>query len=163
MPGIVRWKGKIPPEQTSDRITGFEDWMPTLMELTGQPATTPKDSDGISFAPTLLGNKQEPRPFLYREFPGYGGQQCVLMGEWKGLRQKMQQGRQPLILYNLREDPTEMTNVAAQNPEIVKQMENILQREHLSSREFPLPSVDFDPKSQPMNKKKGKASSKGES
>jgi len=163
VPGIVRWKGKIPAGQTSDRISGFEDWMPTLMELTGQPATTPKDSDGISFAPTLLGNKQEPRSFLYREFPGYGGQQCVLMGEWKGLRQKMQQGRQPLTLYNLREDPTEITNVAAQNPEIVKQMENILQREHLSSREFPLPSVDFDPKSQPMNKKKGKASSKGES
>lgn len=68
VPGIVRWKGKIAPGQTSDRVTGFEDWMPTLMELTGAPGTAPKDTDGISFAPTLLGQRQDARTFLYREF-----------------------------------------------------------------------------------------------
>lgn len=161
VPGIVRWKGKIPPAQTSDRITGFEDWMPTLLDLAGLPVATPKGMDGISFAATLLGQKQEPRPFLYREFPGYTGQQSILMGEWKGLRRGLAQGRQALALYNLKEDPTEMTNVAAAHPEIVQKMEAILLREHTASREFPLPSVDFDPKSQPMNKKKGKASPKG--
>ena len=29
------------------------------------------------------------RPFLYREFSGYGGQQAVWLGKWKGIRQKM--------------------------------------------------------------------------
>src|SRR6185436_8194409 len=34
-PCIVRWPGKIKPGSTNDRVTGFEDWMPTLLELIG--------------------------------------------------------------------------------------------------------------------------------
>ena len=48
--------------------------------------------DGISFTPTLLGRKQEPRPFLYRESPGYGGQQCVRVGDWKAIRRNLNPG-----------------------------------------------------------------------
>ena len=41
VPGIVRWKGHVAPGTTSERVTGFEDWMPTLMELTGTPGVAP--------------------------------------------------------------------------------------------------------------------------
>ena len=37
----------------------------------------------------LLGKEQAPRPFLYRESPGYGGQQCVRVGDWKAVRQNL--------------------------------------------------------------------------
>jgi arylsulfatase A-like enzyme len=149
VPGIVRWKGKIAPGQTSDRVTGFEDWMPTLMELTETKSATPKDSDGISFAPTLLGQKQEARPFLYREFPGYGGQQCVRIGDWKGLRQNLNPApaakKAPdftIQLFNLRADPAETTNVAAQHPDVVKQIAEVMRAQHTPSAEFPLPALD---------------------
>jgi len=149
VPGIVRWKGKIAPGTTSDRVTGFEDWMPTLMELTGAAAATPKDSDGLSFAPTLLGLKQPERPFLYREFPGYGGQQCVRLGDWKGLRQNLKPApnakKSPdvaLRLYNLRTDPAETTDVAAQHPDVVKQITDIMRAQHTPSAEFPFPALD---------------------
>ena len=55
VPCIVRWTGKITPGTTNERVTGFEDWMPTFLELIGAKDATPKGIDGISFAPTLLG------------------------------------------------------------------------------------------------------------
>src|SRR5439155_27288215 len=88
-PTIVSWKGHISPGTTTDRVCGFEDWLPTLLALAGAKDSTPKDIDGISFAPTLLGQSQSPRPFLYREFPASGGQQSVRIGDWKGIRQNM--------------------------------------------------------------------------
>ena len=149
VPGIVRWKGKIAPGQTSDRVTGFEDWMPTLMELTGASGTAPKDTDGISFAPTLLGQRQDARTFLYREFPGYGGQQSVRIGDWKGLRQNLKPGpagkKAPdftIQLFNLRDDPAETTNVAAKFPDIVNKMADVMRAQHVASAEFPLPALD---------------------
>jgi arylsulfatase A-like enzyme len=85
-PCIVRWDGKIAPGTSSDRVTGFEDWFPTILELIGSPQETPKDIDGYSFAPTLLGKPQAPRPFLYREMPTRGGEQFVREGKWKAVR-----------------------------------------------------------------------------
>ena len=87
VPCVVRWPGRVKAGSVSDRVTGFEDWMPTLLELMGETNATPKGIDGVSFAPTLMGKNQETRPFLYRESPGYGGQQCVRIGHWKLVRQ----------------------------------------------------------------------------
>ncbi|HIG81258.1 MAG TPA: N-acetylgalactosamine-6-sulfatase, partial [Verrucomicrobiales bacterium] len=77
VPLIVKWPGKIKPGSVSDYCTGFEDWMPTLLDLINAKTKAPKIIDGISIAPTLFGEAQPPRAFLYREFTGYGGQQAV--------------------------------------------------------------------------------------
>lgn len=148
VPCIVRWQGKIAPGATSDRITGFEDWIPTLMDLVGASDSVPKDVDGISFGPTLSGKLQEPRPFLYREFPGYGGQQSVRIGKWKGVRQNlMPKGKkaQPSLhveLYDLEKDIGESKDVSEQHPEIIAQIERIMREQHRPSVEFPLPALD---------------------
>ena len=92
-PTIVRWKGRIQSGTASEWVSGFEDWMPTLQELAGAPGAAPKDIDGISLAPALLGKRQPARPFLYREFPAYGGQQSVHLGEWKGIRRNLMSGQ----------------------------------------------------------------------
>ena len=103
VPAIVRWPGRVPAGMVSERVTGFEDWLPTLLELAGAKEATPRETDGISFAPTLLGRAQEPRPFLYREFAGYGGQQSVRVGDWKGVRQGLgKPGPLRLELYDLK-------------------------------------------------------------
>ena len=93
VPGIVRWPGRVSTGSVSDRISGFEDWMPTLLDLIGASKSIPRDIDGISLAPTLLGKQQEARPFLYREFPSYGGQQSIRVGNWKAIRQNMGAGQ----------------------------------------------------------------------
>lgn len=150
VPAIVRWKGRIRPGAVSDRVTGFEDWLPTLLELAGLRDRTPAQGDGISFAPTLLGQAQSERPFLYREFPGYGGQQCVRVGPWKLLRRNLlpnkkrtAQGLKPTLeLYNLTDDPQEEHDVAAAHPEIVADLLRLMGQQHAPSKEFPFPPLD---------------------
>jgi arylsulfatase A-like enzyme len=148
VPLIVRWKGRITAGTQSERVTGFEDWLPTLLELVDADKLTPKGIDGISFAPTLLGRRQEPRAFLYREFPAYGGQQSVRMGQWKGLREKMLPRRDAprpqvtTMLYDLSTDPQETNDVSASHPEMVTQIERIMREQHVPSKEFPFAPLD---------------------
>ncbi len=148
VPTIVRWKGRIKPARTEDFVSGFEDWLPTLLELAASKELTPAGLDGRSMAPLLLGESQPPREFLYREFPAYDGQQSLRMGDWKAIRQNVMPdgGRSEpnlrLELYNLAEDPGELRDVAAQNPQVVQQMAEIMRREHRPSAEFPFPALD---------------------
>jgi arylsulfatase A len=144
-PCLVRWQGKIAPGSTSDRVTGFEDWLPTLLELAGAQAAIPTGIDGISFAPTLLGRPQPARPFLYRESPGYGGQQCVRVGDWKLIRTRLNPGPKAqnpppptLELFDLAKDPAETTNVAAQHPDLVTRLEKLMAEQHTPSRLWPM-------------------------
>ena len=146
VPAIVRWPGRVAAGSVSDRVSGFEDWMPTLLELIGGSDATPEDIDGISLAPTLLGKKQNPRPFLYREFPSYGGQQSVRVGDWKAIRQDMTRGNVDIELYNLAEDIGERNNVADRHPEVVSKLSKLMQREHTPSELFPLIPIDAPPK-----------------
>ena len=141
VPMIIAWKDHIPTGKTSERVTGFEDWMPTLLELAGaSPATA---TDGISFAPTLLSRPQEDRPFLYREFAGYSGQQSVRAGDWVAVRRNLAKAKTiKTELYNLRLDPSQSQDVAAQNPDMVKQLEAIMRQQHTRSAEFPIPVLD---------------------
>lgn len=148
VPTLVSWKGHIPAGTTSERVTGFEDWVPTLLELIGATSATPANLDGISFAATLKGQSQPERAFLYREFPGYGGQVSLRMGDWKGVVQELlPQGKrsaQPwkVELYNLKDDIGETTDLAAKHPDIVAEMDRVMRREHRPSKEFPFPAID---------------------
>ena len=150
LPCIVRWKGKIQAGSVSTRVTGFEDWMPTLLELADAKDKTPADTDGISFAPTLKGEPQPERSFLYREFPAYGGQQSLRLGDWKGVRQNLMptkkmlaQGEKPTFeLYNLATDLHEEHDVAAEHADIVAKMTEIMRQQHTPSKEFPFPALD---------------------
>lgn len=130
VPFIARWKGKIRATSVSDHVSAQYDLMATLAELTGQKAG---NSDGISFLQTLLGNKtkQKKHDFLFFEFPEKGGQVAIRMGDWKGVRVDVRKNPQAVWqLFNLKTDRNETTDVAAQNPEIIKQMEVIQKREH---------------------------------
>jgi arylsulfatase A len=148
-PLIVRWKGHVEANTVNASVTGFEDWFPTLLELSGLTNSSPKGLDGISFAPTLLGRNQAERPFLYREFHGYGGQQSVRVGDWKLLHRDLlpvgpkQKPRSATTeLYNLAKDSGETKNVAGTNPEVVARLTGIMKQQHVASKEFPFPQLD---------------------
>lgn len=141
VPAIVRWPGHVPAGKTSVRATGFEDWLPTLAALCG--AKAPSDGDGVSFAATLRGEEQPERPFLYREFAGYGGWQAVWQGRWKLLRTKLQNPDQATTaLYDLATDPSETTDVAAAHPDVLASLSAIAAREHRPSATFRLAALD---------------------
>jgi arylsulfatase A len=148
VPTIVRWKGRIKAGTTSDAIIGFEDWLPTLLELSGAKERVASGTDGISFTAALFGKKLEQRPFLYREFPAYGGQQSLRVGDWKAVRQKLNPIRNQRTapphteLYNLRQDIAETTDVSAQYPEIVARLEKLMSEQHVASPQFPFSALD---------------------
>ena len=146
VPLIVKWPGKVKAGSTSDFRTGFEDWMPTLLDLINAKTKAPKTIDGISIAPTILGQPQPPRAFLYREFTGYGGQQAVWLGHWKGVRQNLlrKNNKTPLKiqLFNLKTDIAESKDVAEQHPEVVAQIRRQMEAQHTPSKIFPIPAID---------------------
>jgi arylsulfatase A-like enzyme len=145
VPCLVRWTGRIPPGSVSTRVTGFEDWLPTLLELMGRGAEVPKGIDGFSFARTLLGKNQTARSFLYRESPGYGGQQCVRDGKWKLVRRHLNPNPNSpntpaptTELYNLAVDPAESTDVATEHPRVVARLAAIARQQHRPSKLWPM-------------------------
>ena len=142
VPTIVRWPGKIAPGSSSDRVSGFEDWMPTLLDAIGASEIVPDNIDGISMVPTLLGQAQDERPYLYREFSSYGGQQTIRVGPWKAVRQNMSKGNLEIELYNIEEDISEQHNVADQHPDIVAKLSAMMASVRTPSEDFPLYPLD---------------------
>ncbi len=147
-PFIVRWPGKIKAGSVSDLISVQYDLMATLAELTGQNAGS---TDGISFLPTLLGKPQMQKmhEYLYFEYPEKGGQLAVRMGEWKGVRLNVKQNpTNPWMLFNIKNDRNETTDLAASHPELLKIFDDIIKKEHQMAtiREWEFVDPKFDAK-----------------
>ena len=141
VPMLVSWPGTIKPNQTCEKPFALWDLLPTICDVTGTP--TPIGIDGISLAKGLNGDAAFPdHELLYWEFPGYGGQQAIQVGEWKAMRQGLGKKSIKTELYHLKSDESESKDVAATNPEVVNKLEELMRREHTSSKEFPLQSID---------------------
>ena len=149
IPFIVRWPGKVQAGTVNDHQLAFYDIMPTFLELAGDKKFPKKYInkklegdcfDGISFASTLLGKDeaQQKHEFLYWEFHETN-QIGVRMGDWKMVVKKGQP-----FLYNLATDIHEDNNVAAEHPEIVQQMKDIIKREHRPSEYFKITLPSFE-------------------
>ncbi len=133
VPAIARGPG-IAAGQVSDYPWAFWDVMPTLAEIAGAPI--PKGIDGISIAPLLSGRPQKPHPFFYWEqWAGAAFSQAVRLGDWKGVRAGL---KGALELYDLKADLAENRNLASERPEVVKELEAILTKARVDSKEFPI-------------------------
>ena len=141
VPLVARWPGRIAQGATSEHVSAFYDLLPTFAEIAG--ADAPQQIDGLSFAPTLLDQGEQPQhDHLYWEFPSYGGQQAVRQGDWKAVRQNMSRGNLEIELYNLAEDVGEQHNLAAKHPQRVAQFAEMMQAEHTPNPHFPLRPLD---------------------
>lgn len=140
IPFIVRWPGKVEAGTVNDHQLAFYDLMPTFCDIAGienyverytNPALENDWFDGISFYPTLTGEgEQQQHDFLYWEFHETN-MLGVRMGNWKLV---VKAGA--CKLYDLATDIHEDNDVAAQYPDIVKQMTDIILREHTNSSLF---------------------------
>ncbi|MEM7415647.1 MAG: arylsulfatase [Gemmatimonadota bacterium] len=127
VPFIARWPGEIPVGSTSDHVSAFWDMMPTFADVAG--VSRPSGLDGISLLPALRGVAGQPEhEHLYWEYHGlWDGAQAVRMGRWKGVRLGGHLDVDaPIELYDLDADPAETTNVAADHPDVVAQIRDIM-------------------------------------
>jgi uncharacterized sulfatase len=139
VPMIVRWPGHIEAGQHSDLPWAAWDLMATFAELAG--AERPPHTDGISVVPTLLGRPedQEPRDYLYWELQ-QAKQQAVRMGRWKGYR--VGGTEEPIQLYDLSTDLGETEDLAAEHPDVVARIREIMREARRGSeftRHWPIP------------------------
>ncbi|MEK9957903.1 MAG: arylsulfatase [Flavobacteriaceae bacterium] len=129
VPFIASWPGKIAPGTVNDHPSTFYDMMPTFSAIAG--IDPPADTDGISFKDALFQQPQKKHDFLYWEFPSYTGQQAVRMGPWKGIRKNiLKENNLTIELYHLEDDPQETKDVAEKHPEIVAQIQQIMEEQH---------------------------------
>lgn len=132
VPLVAWWPGRIAPGSTSDLPAANYDLPATLAEIAGVDYA--KGTDGVSILPTLLGQgeRQQKHEFLFWDFGGYGGQTAVRMGQWKGIRKNQRRNKDaPLEVYDLQDDVGESKDLAAERPEITRQLEAIIRRERV--------------------------------
>ncbi|UMB62052.1 arylsulfatase [Lutibacter sp. A80] len=134
IPFMVRWPGTIQPNSKTTHISAFWDFLPTVCDIAG---IKPSDAtiDGISYLPTLLGEKQKKHDYLYWEFnEGKGPIQAIRKGDWKAVKYL----EKSIELYNLSNDVGEEHNVAKMNPEIAEDMANLMKEARTENDNFPL-------------------------
>jgi arylsulfatase A-like enzyme len=152
VPLIAFWKGNIIAGTTSEHIAGFQDLMLTFAEIAG--IEKPLQSNGISILPVLIGEDQIQHKSLNWEFqldgwnrkmPDGGFRQSARINNWKGVRYGV---GSEIELYDLSKDISETNNIAADHPEIVKEMNRIFEEERSKTPGFPYGGViqDYKPK-----------------
>ena len=140
IPFIVRWPGHVKAGTTNDHQLAFYDIMPTFCDIVGidnyverysNPDLENDYFDGISFYPTLTGKgTQQEHDFLYWEFHETN-MMGLRMGNWKLV---VQNGN--CKLFDLANDIHEDNDVAAQYPEVLNKMKQIIREQHTNSSLF---------------------------
>lgn len=130
-PLIIKWPGMVAPNTRTAHLSAFWDFLPTFAELTGTPIEG--ETDGISMLPIILGDTtaQKQHDYLYWEFYELDGRQSVVKDGWKCVKFDIQLDAPYYELYNLNEDPYETKNVADEHPELIKEMQAIMDEAHV--------------------------------
>ena len=141
-PFIAYHKRKIKAGSVYDKPAALWDLYPTFLELAKQSKS--KNTDGISLVPVLTGKKQPQHQYLYWELHEGGGKQAVRWKNWKAVKLNVSTSSSPTVeLYDLKNDPGEKNNVAAQHPEIVKHLESIFRSAHVPNSDWPLLAAEL--------------------
>jgi len=132
-PCIVVWPGVTKPGSSNDTLIQSTDWMPTLLDIAGVPMPTEVNPDGLSLVPALKGDKLD-RETIYCHFPhdtpasGQRPGASVRRGDWKLIRLFAQNadGSDQFELYDLKADLGETKNLAAERPDLVRELNGLL-------------------------------------
>ena len=139
VPFLARWQGHITPGRRVDEMLCLTDIYATLAALTGQQVSGSEAEDSYSFLPVL--REEEPVSPVRDSIVHHSvnGVFAIRKGDWK-LVQGLGSGgfTQPASidpvpggpegqLYNLREDPSEASNLWLEKPEIVAELSTLLE------------------------------------
>jgi arylsulfatase A len=154
VPGILRWPAamKLKPGQIVNTPVSAVDLLPTLCELAGADVPNDRPIDGASFAPVFRGEAiARSTPLFWNYYRALSAPKVAMRdGDWKlvahwdgpekPISNNVDAKALKLIksaklttfeLYNLREDISEKTDLAAEQPKRVKQLADDLKRKYL--------------------------------
>ncbi len=134
---FANWPGHIKPGTVINEPLHMVDWFPTLAHLAGGSLQQKQPLDGRDIWPAITAGKPSlHEDLLINAMPNSG---AIRMGGWKlvlnghitandleaavapkvGAEEAADSG---VELFNLNEDPNEQNNLAAKNPEMVRQL-----------------------------------------
>lgn len=129
VPTVAMWKGKIDPGQVYEDLATQMDWLPTFCKLVGAEIPQDRAIDGKDLSSVLFENgMREGDEFIYYMLSDQRG---FRQGDWKikrpfagfaGSRGMKKVDAHDTLLFNLKTDPGETTNLAKENPEKTAQM-----------------------------------------
>jgi arylsulfatase len=112
-PLIVHWPNGLPPATIVHEPFQLTDILPTLLEATG---LDPGDElPGVSMLPVARGEREHAAHDLFWE---HMGNAAIRRGRWKLVRES----QQPWELYDIVDDRSELTDLAAGHPDVVEEL-----------------------------------------
>jgi len=175
VPCIIAWPGHTRAGSRSEALIQSEDFYPTLLDGLGLKPAPDQRFDGVSILPALKGDTLA-REAVFQYFPHDPGVPDWLppsvsvhrRDDWKLIRifHGGEGGAHRYLLFHLRDDLGEKHDLAAQKPELVRELDALIEKFLADTKAVvPVPNPAFDPaKYRPelegKQKPKGKARSK---
>ncbi len=113
---LVQWKGRVPSGKTYDHPVIALDILPTAVAAAGGTLTAKDKIDGVNLVPHLQGKLDTPPHDML--FWRFGPQWAMRKANWK----LVNIGQDPPQLFDLAKDMGEQTDLAAQNPDLVREL-----------------------------------------
>jgi arylsulfatase A-like enzyme len=116
VPFIACWPGKIETGTQSNKLICLTDMMATIAAITNYELTEDMGEDSFNALPVLLGDEGVVRESIVHH--DYGGSFGIRKGPWKLVYGE---------LFNLDNDLLEMYDLALEHPDIVEELEALLE------------------------------------
>ncbi|MDR0871205.1 MAG: arylsulfatase [Planctomycetaceae bacterium] len=121
VPAFITWNGKIKPDGTSKELIHITDLYPTLLGILGVSAQQRLPLDGVNQEETILGGKASARKELLHNAEENRG--AIRVENWKLILTNLDKPNQAKReLFNLADDPNEKNDLAATQPEKLKEL-----------------------------------------
>lgn len=134
IPFIIRWKNHIAPRRDSTFLGSLPDIYPTLLELVGLKNKTPKNIDGKSYAQYYLNGKGK-KPTEQYILGAIISDNVNMNTGFRGIRTSdyklafvKKKKKSEYVLYDLKADPFELTNIYKHDLPIVKKLQPVLKQ-----------------------------------
>lgn len=134
VPFIVKWPGMLSPGSTANQTNSLANFYATVADLLDSPSKA-LDSHSLFDEWISKENKTTLKPIIHHSSRGHF---ALRYGDWKMIEKRGSGGFSPPVtlptpagetqerLYNLKEDPSESTNLSQKFPEILQQMKQKL-------------------------------------
>jgi arylsulfatase len=125
---LLLFSSNIPKDKKISHLIRQIDIFPTIVDLLGISAKN--EPDGVSLVPLLEGKTMEESPVYMESTPLIQKKSNDVIGIRTSNYKYFRDSNDPkkrIHLYDLINDPLEEKNVSANHPEVISEMENILQ------------------------------------
>ncbi|MEN8661863.1 MAG: arylsulfatase [Lentimonas sp.] len=141
VPYICTWPARIPAGKVSEQVVCTTDIMATSLAAAGLPVPNGAAEDSMNLLPVLEGTHEEGDLREATVHHSVSGMFAIRKGRWKlilgsgsGGRSKVPKGSPPIQLYDMEKDSAETTNLQEENPEVVRELQALLERYKQSGR-----------------------------